>query len=221
MPEGDYAFSREGLGNLEPLCREKIWEGSEIRDFPAGISIVRENDNCVHLPIVLSGSLRVYKVAESGREITLYGIDPGSSCVLSASGILMDTPFPAEAVTEKNTRVLLVPGQLVRELYDKFPSWRDFILSLYTDRVSSIIHLVEDVLFRRLDRRLAEFLLDREVDGEVRATHKKIAEELGSTREVISRLLKDFSVKGYIASNRGEIRLEKPEELRKIADNVT
>jgi len=91
------------------------------------------------------------------REVTLYAVSPGSSCVLSTAGILKDSSFPATAVTEADTRILLLPKTKVKSLYEKYPGWRDFILSLYTDRVSAVIHLVEEVLFRRLDDRLLNY----------------------------------------------------------------
>ena len=164
-------------------------------------------DKCEYLPLVISGSLRIYKSAENGREVTLYSVSPGSSCVLSAAGILKDSSFPAIAVTEADTRVLLVSRAKVKSLYEKYPGWRDFILSLYTDRVSSVIHLVEEVLFRRLDDRLLNFLREKSDHGILKMTHQKIAEELGSTREVISRLLKDFEIRGIISLNRGIIKV--------------
>ena len=92
------------------------------------------------------------------REVTLYAVSPGSSCVLSTAGILKDSSFPATAVTEADTRILLLPKTKVKSLYEKYPGWRDFILSLYTDRVSAVIHLVEEVLFRRLDDRLLNYI---------------------------------------------------------------
>ncbi len=195
------------FGNLEPACREDIWNSSILRDIPKGQIICREGDNCEYLPLVVSGSLRVYKSAENGREITLYTVAPGSSCVLSAAGILKDSKFPAIAVTEADTRLLLVSKSDVNSFYEKYPGWRDFILSLYTDRVYSVIHLVEEVLFRRLDDRLITFIRDKAEHSTLKMTHQKIAEELGSTREVISRLLKDFENRGIISLNRGTIEI--------------
>ena len=141
------------------------------------------------------------------REVTLYAVSPGSSCVLSAAGILKDSSFPATAVTEADTRILLLPKTKVKSLYEKYPGWRDFILSLYTDRVSAVIHLVEEVLFRRLDDRLLNYIRTGAENGILKTTHQKIAEELGSTREVISRLLKDFDNRGMINQTRGTIEV--------------
>jgi len=204
------------FGNLEPRCREQLWSTGIIRDCSPGQVLCRENDQCEFLPLVISGRLRVYKTAENGREVTLYTVEPGSSCVLSAAGILKKTDFPARAVAETETRLLLVSGTTVAELYDRYKGWRDFILSLYTDRVSSVIHLVEEVLFRRLDERLADFLHDKaRYDGTVRMTHQKIAEELGSTREVISRLLKELEIRGTIRQKRGEISIASSNSPRK------
>lgn len=194
------------FGDLEPDCRRAIWNEGIVKDVPKGQILCREGDACDYLPLVISGNLRVFKAGENGREVTLYAVEPGSSCVLSAAGILKGTPFPAQAVAETETRILLVPGRTVGELYDDYRGWRDFILSLYTNRVSSVIHLVEEVLFRRLDQRLLEFLQQKADDkGMVRMTHQKIAEELGSTREVISRLLKDLENRDILQQRRGEI----------------
>ncbi len=201
--------SHTSFGDLEPMCRQTLWNDGISRDVAAGELLCREGDECRYLPLVVSGSIRIFKTAENGREVTLYSVAPGSSCVLSAAGILKGLPFPARAVAESDTRVLLVPKNTVTDLYEKHRGWRDFILSLYTDRVLSVIHLVEEVLFRRLDERLFEFITDRADDkGNLVITHQKIAEELGSTREVISRLLKDLENRGTISQQRGKITLQ-------------
>lgn len=197
------------FGNLEPACREEIWASAIEKNFSGGQTICREGDDCLYLPLVVSGSLRVFKSAENGREVTLYAVPPGSSCVLSAAGILKDSIFPANAVAESETRVLLISNSKVKDMYEKYPGWRNFILSLYTDRVSAVIHLVEEVLFRRLDERLWEFIKQKSVNGKLNMTHQKIAEDLGSTREVISRLLKDLENRNIIALNRGTVEIKK------------
>jgi len=206
MPTDPLQDRNVRFGDLEPDCRRAIWEEGIVKDVPKGRTLCREGDACDYLPLVISGNLRVFKAAENGREVTLYTVESGSSCVLSAAGILKGTPFPTQTMAETETRILLVPGRTVGAFYDRYKGWRNFILSLYTDRVSSVIHLVEEVLFRRLDDRLLELLRDK-ADGKgiVRITHQKIAEELGSTREVISRLLKELENRDILQQRRGEI----------------
>ncbi len=181
-----------------------------------GEILVRAGTECVYLPLVLRGTLRIFKNSETGRELTLYRIEEGESCVLTATCILNGGSFPAIAVAEGETEVLLVPSRLLTRLVEQSPQWRAFVFGLYARRLEGVLALVEEVAFQHMDARLASLLLRRaeERDGTVSMTHARIASELGTSREVVTRILKDFEAGGLIVTRRGGIGILKPEDLR-------
>lgn len=183
-----------------------------------GQSICREGVACAHLPLLLSGTARVYKLGVSGREITLYRIEPGDSCVLTASCILSGRRFPAFATAETAVEALAVPARAMLDWLETSSGWRAYVFGLVAQRLADVIDVVEGVAFGRMDRRLADYLL-RMVGPEqaVLATHQQIAFDLGSSREVVSRLLKDFEQSGLVAIARGRVRLLDPLRLRTVA----
>lgn len=176
-------------------------------EVSAGSIVCSEGQSCGALAMVLEGSVRVRKTAENGREITLYRIEPGDSCVLTASCIISGATFPARAITERDTRAVMVPASDVRIWLAESGEWREFLFSLVSRRLAQVIATVEEVAFRRMDARVAEYLLqyaDDPVDT-VRSTHQAIASELGTSREVISRILKDLEHDGLVRLGRGEV----------------
>ena len=188
-----------------------------------GQSICSEGAACEHLALVLSGSARVYKLGESGREITLYRIGPGKSCILTASCIVSQQPFPAFAECENELEAILIPaGTLHRWMAESAP-WRDYVFGLVAQRIADIISVVEEVAFNRVDRRIAAHLVKRcktSSNNTIQSTHQEIASDLGTSREVVSRILKDFENKNLIKVARGAITIcnlngleEKSEEL--------
>lgn len=182
-----------------------------------GQSICREGVGCAHLPLVLSGIARVYKLGASGREITLYRIEPGDSCVLTASCILSGRHFPAFATAETAMEALAVPARTVLEWLESCGDWRAYVFGLVAQRLADVIDVVEGVAFGRMDQRVADYLL-RMMGPEqtVIATHQQIAFDLGSSREVVSRLLKDFEQSGLVAIARGRVRLLDPQRLQMV-----
>ena len=176
--------------------------------LPAGATICHQGNTCQHLPILLQGRARVFKLSESGKEITLYRITEGESCVLTASCIMSDISFPAIAVTEEDSEALIIPAATVIKWFDEFPIWRSFIFQMVSLRLSSILTVIEEVAFQRMDNRLISYLVKTaENDGVLRTTHQQIADELGTAREVITRLLRDLEADGKISLKRGMIKL--------------
>lgn len=165
-----------------------------------------EGNACAHLPLILAGNARVYKLSDEGRPITLYRIPPGESCILTASCILSDRAFPAFAEAETDVEALVIPSALFREWFGQFDAWRTYVLDLLSRRLATMIELVEEVAFHRVDERLAAYLLDAGAPEIVR-THEQIAADLGTSREVVSRILKDFEHHGWVALARGMIHL--------------
>lgn len=201
------------LEDIAPRSRQQLLDLGTLKGLEPKQILAREGALCVYLPLVFEGGLRVYKSSEAGREITLYRIAPGESCVLTATCIMNGSGFPALAEAEEATELLLVPARLFIRLVDEDARWRRFVFGLYARRLDSVLALVEEVAFRRVDERLASYLLARSVDagGRVQKTHAQIAAELGTSREVVTRILKDFELRGLIATRRGRIEILRPE----------
>lgn len=185
-----------------------------------GQNICHEGDSCSQLALVMSGSARVFKLAESGREITLYRVEPGECCILTASCMLSQRVFPANATVETDLDAVLIPEARVLKWMTSSVSWRRFLWNLLAERLGDVISLVEEVAFRRMDERLGEYLANHGVEkGPVLlATHSQIAADLGTSREVISRMLKDFELRGLLRLSRGRIELGDLQSLRNQSD---
>src|SRR5574341_1617578 len=177
--------------------------------IPAGKQIYAEGDECSAIAFVLSGEIRVFKTGQTGREITLYEIGPGETCILNASCILSGASYPANAVTTSDVDLLLVPSAVFRRMVDEHGEMRDFVFTLLSRRLAGVMELVEEVAFGRMDERLYEYLIEKSEDNRLEATHQKIANDLGTSREVVSRLLKDFERKGQVGLSRNAITLLK------------
>ncbi len=178
------------------------------KGFGAGIQIYSEGDACQAIAFVISGEIRVYKTGETGRESTLYEIGPGETCILNASCILAGQTYPANAATLSPVEVLLVPATEFRRLVSEYPEMRTFVFTLLSQRLTAVMELVEEVAFGRMDERLLDYVTEKSEDGVLRATHQKIADDLGTSREVVSRLLKSFERQGRLTLGRNVIQLK-------------
>lgn len=200
---------------------EHFFKSGSIARIPARQYICREGDECSHLALLISGRVRVYKLAENGKEITLYRIKPGDSCVLTASCIMSEVNFPALAVAETDLEAVLVPAMWVRSWMGTSEVWRRLVFGLISKRLADVISVLENVAFQRMDVRIAAYLLGqpRSRRDEVETTHQIVAAELGTSREVVSRILKDFEAKGLIYRSRGMIRILNLAALGRKAEN--
>jgi CRP/FNR family transcriptional regulator len=196
---------RSGLRELVP----KMLTASRQQSIPRSARIYAEGDTCSAIAFVLSGEIRVYKIGESGREITLYEIGPGETCILNASCILAHRSYPANAVAVSDVDVILIPSADFRRLVMEREEMRDFVFTLLSQRLAAVMELVEEVAFGRLDERLMDYLIEKSGDGILESTHQKIANDLGTSREVVSRLLKDFERKQLVRLSRNSVTLLK------------
>jgi len=175
---------------------------------PAGVTICQSGDQCESLVIILTGQVKVYRPAASGRSITLYYVTDNESCILTASCILNTMPFPAFAETISEVQGLSVPPESVKSWLKTEPLWQQYILGILSKRMAGLIELVNALAFQGLDKRLAQWLLEQTANKtEIRVTHQFIAEELASSREVVSRLLKEFEQQNLIQLGRGSIKV--------------
>lgn len=190
------------------LVRDFLREAS-IHTVPAGAQIFAEGDECSAIAILLSGVVRVFKIGETGREITLYRFAQGESCILTANCILGNHQFPAIAVVERDAEAVVIPATTFRDWVNRYQPWRDYVFDLLSRRLASVMAVVDEVAFRRMDARIADFLARRlsPSSPNLRITHQEIAAELGTSREVVSRILEDFSAGRLIETGRGTITL--------------
>ncbi len=198
-------FRANSLRNLVPALIDSGYQ----RSIPRDARVYAEGDACSAIAFILSGEIRVYKVGETGREITLYEIGPGETCILNASCILAHTSYPANAVAISDVNVLLVPSAEFRSLVMNHEGMRDFVFTLLSRRLATVMELVEEVAFGRMDQRLMDYLIEKSKNSALETTHQKIANDLGTSREVVSRLLKDFERKKQVKLSRNSIALLK------------
>ncbi|MCF8222666.1 MAG: Crp/Fnr family transcriptional regulator [Bacteroidales bacterium] len=180
-----------------------------IAEIPAESVILREGAYIKEIPIVTKGSVKVRKIDPGGKEITLYRISPGESCILSITSCLNNKPSNAEAVIEEPSQIILIPSEKVREWMDKHSLWRKFVMKLYYDRLEQVLQLVDAIAFKQVDRRVTERLKKlRETHGDnIKITHQELANDIGTAREVVSRLLKNLEASGVIRLERGKIKI--------------
>jgi CRP/FNR family transcriptional regulator len=206
---------------LEHASSELLYEfrqKSYFAHIAEGQDIFIEGDRADAIALLISGVVRVYKIGESGREITLYRFGNGESCILTANAILSQKNFPAIATVEKEAKAIMIPAETFRDWVSRFDLWREFVFDLLSERLSSVMVIVEEVAFRRMDERVAAFLLDHLGHSDsIHITHQAVAAELGSSREVISRILEDFSALGMIEVSRGTITVLDRESLHSRA----
>ncbi len=202
------------------LQRAFLAEASVVR-LEAGAYFLREGDSCAQFAIVATGRMRVFKLGETGHEITLYHVGPGEVCPLNVSCILSDRPVPAMAQVEEDVEAILLPSATFRRWIAEHEALRTFVFRMFSTRLIEVMSLVEEVSFRRMDQRLARCLegyFSQEMGsiGSVDITHAEIAADLGTAREVVSRLLKEFERLGAISLSRGRITLRDAEMLREL-----
>ena len=196
------------LQGADPELLREFKQAAFYARIPSGRDIFAEGDRIDAIALLISGVVRVYKIGETGREITLYRFGQGESCILTANAILSRQSFPAIATVERDAEAVMVPAETFRDWVKRYDRWRGFVFDLLSQRLSSMMEIVDEVAFRRLDRRVAELLVERSRTGEpIHITHQEIAAELGSSREVVSRLLEDFAERGWIRTGRGTLEV--------------
>ncbi len=184
--------------------------------LPAGSTVFAEQQPCQGFPLLLDGSIKVVKQAPSGRELLLYRVQPGGSCIISSSCLLGSTDYNARGIAETPLTLVALPVAEFGRLLVDHPPFRDFVFHLFAERIGELMQLVEEVAFARLDQRLARLILAR--GGSVLSvTHQQLADELGSVREIVSRLLKGFAAQGLVSLGREQLTVTDRAGLQKLA----
>ena len=199
-----------------PAARlERLLAEAQLVRAPRGTLLFDARQPCRGFPLVLEGEVRVAKSSRGGREIVLYRVGPGQGCLLSGGCLLGDTDYSARAVAEEDVTLLSLPPALFQELMLGFEPFRRFVFGMYGERLAEVMELVEEVAFRRLDARLAQLLVSR---GPVlEATQQQLADELGSVREIVSRLLRQFEERGWVKLSRNRVTVRDARALAELA----
>jgi CRP/FNR family transcriptional regulator len=198
------------LGAADKMKRLRIVKGK---------MLFRDGDGCSGYVLVISGSVRVQKIDPQGREIVLYRVEEGQSCMLTTICLMGSQKYPAEGIAETDVELALLPPDDFEKALAASSGFRRFVMDSIGQRICDLMRLVEDVAFGRMDARLARLLLKRTPQqGDLDCTHQDLAFELGTAREVVSRLLKDFEQREWVRLGRGKIRLCKPRALAKLAE---
>ena len=179
--------------------------------MPAGTVLFDAKQPCRGFPLVLEGSVRVVMRGANGREILLYRVAPGEGCIMSGGCLLGHSDYAASGIAETPVTLLALSPEAFNRLILEFEPFRRYVFGMYGERLAEVMALVEEVAFRRLDARLAQLLIRR---GPVLdSTHQKLADELGSVREIVSRLLRGFEQHGWVRIERERVTVLDPKAL--------
>ncbi|MHC4707516.1 MAG: Crp/Fnr family transcriptional regulator [Planctomycetota bacterium] len=169
-----------------------------------------EGEPCTYLELVLSGEERGYKSGPAAKEITLYEVGPGEACPINAVCVLTDTAFPLNVAAITDVSLLLIPAKDFKNLLSEYEEMRTFVFRSVGQRFEAVLGLVDELVFKKMDQRLFDYIVEKSEDGRLPTTHQQIANDLGTAREVVSRLLRSFERDGRVALSRGHIRLLGP-----------
>ncbi|MEK9754964.1 MAG: Crp/Fnr family transcriptional regulator [Rhodospirillaceae bacterium] len=206
---GNRVSSFPALAGLKPEARALLGRKGQPIAAPAGAVMFQPGAECGNLLFLLSGTVRVQMVAENGREIVFYRVTGGEACVMTTACLMAHKGYGAEGVAETDIEAVAIPEAAFRDWLATSAALRDFVFTAFGTRLADLMVLIEEVAFRRLDLRLADLLLKCSGDGgAMETTHQELAVELGSVREVVSRVVKEFERKGWIALARGRVTVE-------------
>ncbi len=194
------------LAGAPPATLERIAKAAVYRKVQAGTVMFSERSPCTGFPLVLSGSVRVLQRYPNGRELQLYRVKPGESCLLSGSCLLGHTDYEASGVAETDVELLVLPAAEFNALIAEDETFRRHVFALFGERLAAVLQIVEAVAYQKLDQRLAALLAGKP-GREISTTHQALADELGSVREIVSRLLRNFEDRGWVELGRERITI--------------
>ena len=207
IPEAKFLEIFPYFRNSSSSVVRKILSRGQYKIVPNNMMWQMEGMPCERIDFVLSGGKRVFKASETGREITIYEIEPGEICMLSSACIMTNTVYPANTVTLTSVEMLILSAKDFREMIARYDELRNFTFQLISQNFSAIMELIDEIVFRKMDERLFEYLIEKSENGKLKTTHQKIASDLGTAREVVTRLLGDFEKKGLVDLSKNLIQL--------------
>lgn len=219
MAQDDMWLDRfAGLARLEPDIKAQLLARSAVVAAPAGTVIFGPGKSPENMLFLLAGTVRVQQVSDTGHEIVLYRIEAGESCVLTTACLLAYDDYAATGIAETDVRAAAVPRDVFDDLVAQSKSFRNFVFAAFSKRITDLFLMIDEVAFQRIDVRLADKLLKlSHGDDRVATTHQKLAVELGTAREVVSRQLQEFQRRGWIAQARGVVMIADRAGLQDVA----
>ena len=197
-----------GLSRLPPDLRADLQKGSQIVSVPTGTQVFAPGQSADNLLLLLDGTVRVQQKSEAGRAVLLYRGHAGESCVLKTACMLAFEDYYADGIAETDVTAVAIPRATFDDLVARSTVFREFVFAAYSRRITDLFTLIDDIVFQRMDVRLAARLLELADDQDaVHATHVALGKELGTAREVVSRTLGEFQRRGWVEQSRGEVRL--------------
>lgn len=220
MDIGDWTDSFKGTRNLPRDVRDRLIQSARVARFAQNAEIFGPENVPDNLLFLYQGRLRVSQMSEGGREIVLYRVEAGESCVLTTACMLAEEAYSAQGTAETDVIAIVLPKYAFDRLVAEEPEFRNFVFAAYSRRLIDLLRVVDDVAFGRIDVRLSQRLLDLAGQArEISATHQQLASELGTAREVVSRVLHDFQKRGLIEQARGCIVLRDRDALGTLAQS--
>jgi CRP/FNR family transcriptional regulator, anaerobic regulatory protein len=195
---------------FQTLLKDEVTTYGQLKKFPAGSVIQQEDSYIKSIPLVLNGSLKVMRTDTDGHEILLYYITPGESCIMSFLGGIHNETSKVKAIVEEDAEILFIPVEKASEWVKKFPEWSDFIFRLYHKRFEELLTAVNAIAFHKLDMRLLQLLKQKAElyqSREIKITHQQLADELGTAREAVSRVMKQMENEGLVVLSRNKITI--------------
>ncbi len=207
-----------GLSRLDKTIKDVLIREATIKKIAKDKILFGPGTAPDHLLFLINGTIRVQQVSPNGREIVLYRVNAGESCVLTTACLLAYEDYLAEGIAETELEVAAIPRAVFEDLLSRSQDFRHFVFSAYSRRVTELFHLIQEVTFTKIDIRLAQKLLELSKDNQIRNfTHQDLATELGTVREVISRQLQEFQRRGWVKVSRGAIDLLDLKALKKLS----
>jgi CRP/FNR family transcriptional regulator len=189
---------------------KEIEDSGNLKHFSAGETIVDMDSYIKHIPVVISGSIKVIRMEEDGREILLYYLTPGESCIVSILSGMKNETSKIKAIVEEDADIMLIPADKAKQWVKKYPDWTEFIFDLYQKRFEELLDVVNSVAFQKIDTRLLHLIKQKAQlyqTKEITVTHQQLADELGISREATSRVLKQMEKDGLLILSRNKIEL--------------
>ena len=199
------------FGDLyEKNVKDAISETGQIMEIPEGEILIDIGQYIKMMPLLLSGSLKILREDNDGKELLLYHVHPGETCAMSITCCMGDAKSSVRAVAEEDTKLIALPTRIMDEWSNQYPSWKHFIMRTYQRRFEELLNTIDSIAFQKLDDRLERWFKEKTAkspDGVIQITHQEIASELHSSREVISRLLKKMEHQGTLELGRNKIKM--------------
>ncbi len=206
---------------LTPAQQKIISQSSQSRSVPSGTVLHNGSVDCLGLLLILSGQLRAYIISDDGREITLYRLFERDVCIFSASCVMSNIQFEVIIEAEKDSEVIVLPPHIYKKLMEESAAVANFSNQIMGSRFTEVMWLIEQIMWKSFDKRLAAFLVEESIldnTDSLKITHEKIANHLGTAREVVTRMLRYFQGEGLVKLSRGTIELTDKKKLEEISE---